>query len=239
VVPIVGAIVAIVSGAAAWLSGDSVGQVIVGAAGSAFVAGIQALFWITVVFAIAERTGGADAFGTTGEPWTPDRLPEVPARERLGLGEAIASVVANVIVIGALVWLQAASPIVIEGVRYPLFDPALWSFWMPYFIVVAGIEILFAVALYLRGRWTWLMAIANAVLNAAFAIPALWLLREGLLFNPELIAELERLTGGLWFNTTAVIIGIVIVIVIAIDTLDGFRKAWHNTRQVPVVTAIA
>ena len=47
------------------------------------------------------------------------------------------------------------------------------------------------------------MAVLNAVLAAAFAIPALWLLQNGLLFNPELVdrivEETAQVADGAWF----------------------------------------
>ncbi|HEX5828161.1 MAG TPA: hypothetical protein VFY23_11605 [Candidatus Limnocylindrales bacterium] len=230
VVPLVATIVTIVVGAATWLDGQNTGQVIMSAFSAGLSSAVQSGFWITVVFAILERTEGREALGPS-RPWTPDDLPAAPATERMGIGDAVGSIVANVFVIGALVWLQVASPIVIDGVRYPLFDPALWSFWLPYFIVVAGLEIAFAIVLYLRGRWTWAMAVVNAALNLAFAVPALQLLQQQMLFNPELVAQLEETTGGAWFGPTGTIVAIAVIAIVAVDVIDGFRKAWHNERM--------
>jgi hypothetical protein len=236
VVPLVGTIVTIVVGAATWLDGQNTGQVILGAFSAGLSAAVQSGFWITVVFAILERTEGREALGP-GRPWTPDDLPAAPATERMGIGDAVGSIVANIFVIGAIVWLQVASPIVIDDVRYPLFDPALWSFWLPYFIVVAGLEIAFAIVLYLRGRWTWAMAVVNAALNLAFAVPALQLLQQEMLFNPDLVAQLEETTGGAWFGPTGTIVAIVVIAIVAVDVIDGFRKAWRNERMATGVQA--
>ena len=87
-------------------------------------------------------------------------------------------------------------PIVIDGQSYPLVDPALWSFWLPWFIVVAMLEIVFTVAVYLRGRWTYTYAVGNALLGAAFAIPALYLLANHLLFNPAFVDGGRRPESG-------------------------------------------
>lgn len=238
IVPLVGTIVTIVVGAATWLDGQNTGSVITGAVGAGVASAAQAAFWVTLVFALIERTESGNPFPTR-RPWTLDDLPQVQARERLSIGEAAAAIAANVFVIVAIAWLQVASPIVLDGVRYPLFDPALWSFWLPYFMVVAGLEIVFAVVLYARGRWSWAMAIVNAALNAAFAIPALQLLQQDLLFNPDVVAKLEQLAGGAWFGPTGSIIAIAVVAVVAIDTVDGFRKAWRNERQVPGLAVLA
>jgi hypothetical protein len=238
-VSIVVPIITIVVGATRWYSGAPIGDVILASIGAGFGVAVQIVFWVTVGFATAERTAGREY--EPAREWTPDQLPAVPATERMGPADVIATIVANVFVILAIVWVQTSSPIVIEGTSYPLFDPALWSFWLPYFIVIAGLEIVFSIALYLRGRWTWGMAVVNAALAAAFAIPALWLLQNGLLFNPALVdrivEETSQVADGAWFLPSVAITGIVIAAITAWDAFDGFRKAYHNSRPAPLATA--
>ena len=201
--------------------------------GVAFNVAVQMAFWFTLVFAIAERTGSAVA-PLTGQPWSPDQLPEIPAPDRMSLGEAIATIAFGVFVLVAIVWAQVASPIVIEGTTYPLFDPTTWSWWLWYVLALTVGEIVFAVALYLRGRWTWGFATVNAVLAAALAIPAVYLIAENLLLNDELVAAIDAQTTSDWFTTTMAITVLVIVMVTVFDAVDGFRKAWRTSRQEPV-----
>ena len=75
-------------------------------------------------------------------------------------------------VLVGLFWVQFQSPIVLDGQSFALFDPALWSFWLPWVIGVTVLEIGFAIALYLRGRWTYGFAVANAVLGDVAAAAA-------------------------------------------------------------------
>ena len=106
------------------------------------------------------------------------------------IGDVAAAIVANIVLIIGLLWGQLALPMVVDGQSYPLFDPALWSFWLPWFIVIAVLEIAFTVAVYRRGHWTYGYAIGNAILGAAFAIPAVYLLANHLLFNPAFVDAL-------------------------------------------------
>jgi hypothetical protein len=101
----------------------------------------------------------------------------------------------------------------------------LWSFWLPYFIVVTVVEILLAIAIFVRGRMTWTFATLNALLGAAFAIPAVYLLQNGLLFNPALVAEIDSATGGQWLDYTATLTSAIILLIVGFDALDGFMKA--------------
>ena len=228
--PIVVPIAGIAVGAVGWVSGKPVGEAIVSGLGVSFTVAVQLVFWFTLVFAIAERTGSAVA-PLTGQPWSPDHLPELPAPDRMSLGEAIATIAFGVFVLVAIIWVQVASPIVIEGTAYPLFDPTTWSWWLWYVVALTIGEIVFATALYLRGRWTWGFAIVNAVLAAALAIPAVYLIAENLLLNDELVAAIDAQTTGAWFSTTMAITVVVIVVITAIDAIDGFRKAWRTSRR--------
>lgn len=210
------------------LSGRTVGEAIVSALSSGFTVGVMIAFWVTLVFAVIERTGSVSSVPELA--WSLDKLPDVPSTQRLGAGELVASMVANVLVATFLVWQQAAPPIQVDGVTQPIIDPALWAFWIPYFLLVTLGEIAFTIAVYRRGAWTYGSAIINAALGAAFAIPALWLLQNGLLFNPAVIAEIDAVTGGGWLGPTVVIIAITIVVIVAWDAVEVFWKAYRNTR---------
>jgi hypothetical protein len=221
-------IVAVVSLVGSLLGDRTVGESIVAGMSSGYMVAVMITFWMTLVFALLEWTGTAD---TVPEfTWTPDKLPDVPSTERLGAAELIASTTANVLVAAFIIWQQASAPIVVDGTGQPILDPALWSFWLPYFLVVTLAEIVFTIALYRRGGWTYPFAVGNAILGAAFAIPALWLLQNGLLFNPAIIDALDDATGGAWLAPTAIIIGVTVLVIVIWDAAEGFWKAYRNTR---------
>lgn len=221
-------IVSIVSGTASLLGSGTPGEAIVSMLSTGYIVAVMILFWVTLIFVLLERAG-TEVDLPVGE-WTPDALPDVPAPERLGAGELIGSVITSVIVATLIVWQQLQPPVVIDGNAEPIFDPALWSFWLPWFLVVTLIELVFTVALYVRGRWTYLFAAINAALGAAFAIPAIWLIQNGLLLNPAIVDELMA-AGGTWLEVTAGITSIVIAVIVAWDAFDGFRKAYLNTKE--------
>lgn len=221
--PIVPPIVGVVVLAAELLSGDTPGQAIVSGLGTGFAVALQIAFWVTLVFAVIERTTGTTGLEHT---WSVDDLPELPGDGRLGVAEFAATLVFNVLLIVTLLWFQLSPPIVIDGVAYTLFDPALWSFWLPYFIVVTVVETLLAIAIFVRGHMTWTFATLNALLGAAFAIPAVYLMQNGLLFNPALVEEVESITGSSqWFSWTTAIISVIVLLIVGFDALDGFMKA--------------
>jgi hypothetical protein len=185
-------------------------------------------FWTTLVFAVLERTPAPAGRRGIDAPWTLDMLPALPEPAKASrLGELIASVVMLVVFAGVIVLQQFGVPWVDELQSVPVLDPALWSFWLPYFLGLIVLEILFAFALYAWG-WNWWLAGANLVLNVAFAVPALWLFLTGQLLNP---AALEAMDWP-WGESGPIIVAIIVVVVIAAsawDVIDGGIKTWRAT----------
>jgi hypothetical protein len=226
--PIVVPIVTIVATGAAWMSGTEPGGLVGVAISTALGVTAQTAFWFTLVFALLERFGQDEVLG---EAWTPDRLPETPAESvKPHVVEVGLSLVALVLLGGLLLWQQLAEPITIGGQSFPLFDPALWSFWLPWFLLILGLEIVFTFVRWGRGGWTWALAVVNLGLNIAFTLPAIWLVQTGQLFDPALVAAVDAEVGGAWLQPTITIAVIVAVAVATWDTIDGFRQAWIRAR---------
>ena len=226
--PIVVPIVTVVATGAAWMSGTEPGGLVGVAITTALGVGIQTVFWLTLVFALLERFGQEEALG---EAWTPDRLPETPAESvKPHVVEVGLSLVALLFLGGLLLWQQLAEPITIGGESYPLFDPALWSFWLPWFLLIIGLEIVFTFVRWARGGWTWMLAGVNVLLNLAFTVPAVWLVTSGQLFDPALVAAIDEQAGGAWLQPTITIAVVVAIAVAAWDSIDGFRQAWIRSR---------
>jgi len=211
------------------ISGAPVGDVI----GSAVVVSLSVVvhlgFWTTLVFAVLERTPTAEGKRGIDSLWTLDQLPATiePARTSR-LAELIAAVFFLLVFAGFLVWQQFGLPWVPQLEAVPLLDPALWSFWLPYFIGIIGLEILFAVAIFLLG-WTWWLAVVNVLLNVAFTVPALWLLVEGRLVNP---AALDAM-GWPWGDAGPIVVTVTVVTIVGValaDVIDGFVKTWRAGR---------
>ena len=205
---------------AGFRAGMSVAPVVLNGVYAGLSVGIQLAFWVTLVFALVERYGARRAAPLTA--WTPDRLPSVPSPSRLGAGEAVASVVGSVILIGVIIWQP---PFSADGGTVPFFNPALTTTWGAWFIGVAVLQIAFTVLVYAARRWTWPIATVNAALDAAFAIPAVWLLQSEQLLSPAVKAEMERVGAGAAMAPTMAVASVAIIGAVAWDALDGFRRA--------------
>lgn len=187
----------------------------------AFTVTVQVAFWITVAFAVMERVSGRRR--PFVDDWDADELPDIPSA-RIGLAETIVAVVAALAVIG-LFFLERDLGVVITpgGGRVALLEPALWEFWIPWFIAVAILSMVFALVAFGIGRWTWPLAVANVALDAAWATPAAWLIASGAALSPEFLGtfpEAEPLV-----RAAVVIVPIAIVVLAVLDAVDGMRKA--------------
>ncbi|MGW0507358.1 permease prefix domain 1-containing protein [Micromonospora sp. NPDC003241] len=193
--------------------------------GAAFNVAVHIGFWVTLVFAAMER------FGTPLHlpEWTVDHLPEEPVERDVTLTDTVASIVFLGLTIAFLPWQQFQRVIGDGGDRLPILDPALWSFWLPVFLVVLVASIGLEFAKYRARRWTWPLVGVNVLLNLGFAVPAIWLLQGERLLNPEFVDRFAWLRdGGL---ATVSRISIVVIVVIAIwDVADSAVKAYRAGR---------
>lgn len=183
------------------------------------------LFWTTLAFALAERAG------TTKSPirWSPELLRDLPQQGPARLGDSVATIALGVALAIYLVWQHFRSPLHdADGRAVPLLDPALWSFWLPYLIVVllvgAGVE-------WMRYRargWTWGYFAANTVLDLAFAVPVIVLLAAGSLFNPAFTSAVD------WWPEAGGPASVVILVCVAgvalWDIADTARKTPRDLR---------
>ncbi|GAA1819611.1 permease prefix domain 1-containing protein [Agromyces neolithicus] len=206
------------------IAGADVGQMIGTTIGTTISVGVHLCFWVTLVFAVLERSPGTVPLTT----WTPEQLPQPRDDARAGrLGDLVASVVFLVLFAVAIVWQQSGA-VWIDGERQPIpvLDPALWSFWIPWFLGLIALEVVFAIVIYLRG-WTWVLAGINVLLTIAFTVPALWLFLSGQLLDPAFIEAI----GWPWGEASGATIAVIVVVVIGVtvwDIIDGFIKAARN-----------
>ena len=202
------------------LSGATIGEVIGSTAAVVFQVIVHIAFWTTLVFVVLERSGHAPM---NTAKWSPDQLPE-PRPKGAGLGDLIGSLVFLAIAVGVILWdhfigLAPLHP----GLSF--LDDGLWPWWITGLFVIMALEALLAVAVYAARGWTYTLAVFNGVLNAAVALPALWLLFEGRLINPEFWPTVAGADGAQVHGVLSVIVGFVIAGIAVWSTVDSVIKA--------------
>ncbi|MEV4710979.1 permease prefix domain 1-containing protein [Micromonospora sp. NPDC049374] len=216
---IVGVLMGVLQATVADNAAGAIGEGIAGA----FNVAVQIAFWVTLVFAVMERLGTP----LNLPEWSVDQLPEHPAERDVTLTDVCASIVFLGLFAAFLPWQHFQSVMGPDGERLPVLDPALWTFWLPLLLVVLLASIAFEIAKYRARRWTWPLVAVNAVLSLAFAVPAIWLLLDDRLLNPEFVARFAWLNDG-GLGTVTRISVVVIVAITLWDIVDSAVKARRS-----------
>ncbi|WP_319463075.1 permease prefix domain 1-containing protein [Micromonospora sp. RTP1Z1] len=200
-----------------------------GAVGAGIAAALQVVvqiaFWVTLVFAVIERTNTA----LNLPEWTVDQLPEARAHRQITLTDTAATIGWLVLVIAYLPLQHLHSFVpASDGGNLPILDPALWSFWLPFLIAVLVATVGLEVAKYRAGRWTWPLVAVNAVLDLAFAVPVIGLLLTDRLLSVEFVARFEWLGQGDNLDTVATVAVVVTILIALWDMVDCVVKAYRN-----------
>ncbi|WP_270408386.1 permease prefix domain 1-containing protein [Brachybacterium paraconglomeratum] len=209
------------------LIGADTGTIIGQAISTALTAAVHVTFWTTLVFVVLERTG-AD----TAETWSVEDLPE-PKETGTGRADLIASLVFLGLVLAALGWDRLIGLVRIEDDWLPVLHPGLWPLWTLLLVAIVLAEMVHAIVLHARGRWSTGLAVANTVLALLFAGWALALFANDLLLSPELL-QLARTVGDIdaqSMHALGVILVVSILAVAAWDVVDGWLKTLRDRRR--------
>lgn len=201
------------------------GDVVTSVLGSA----VMVAFWVTVGFAIAERTGTEietlEALGSH-EDWDPSDLPE-PTKRQVSWGDGIMSVVVNAFILIVLL-LPGRLGGTLEGLSWgQIFtDTAYGLRWLLALGMVASL--LASIFVLARGHWTWLTAIVNLVGTVLFVGPLVWLASRNDLYAWDTL-PIEWLSGDGSLQVSeqpTLTITIVVLVGVALwETFDSFLKA--------------
>lgn len=225
-VSVVTPIVAIVAGAGAVIDQQSLGSVIGAAVGAALMTAIQVAFWLTLVFAILERTGALAKDPATRDSlkWTPKDLPAGTSTTQ-GRGDLIGEVVSSTILIGLLVyqtrWLS------INGQQMSISNPdADW--WVLLMVLTLGASILLALSIGVRGRVSLQQALVNLGLALIAIVPTVYLASADQLLNPTFVSQFAWVSENA--QTVNVLICLGFILGWGIDVAEKFVKAYRAKR---------
>jgi hypothetical protein len=216
------------------LGGVALGQAIAGAPvgeviGSSIVASLGSVvhiaFWTTLVFFVLERTDNASALPA----WDVDQLPESP-ENGAGRAEVIAALIFLGVAAGAVFWDAMLGFFPTGGAPIAILHPGLWPWGITVLFALIVAEILLAIAVYARGRWTTTLAVVNTVLAVSFLSWALTLLVRGDLVNPEFLQFVAGDVDADALRVVGVVTGFCIVAFPVWDIVDGWLKTARANR---------
>ncbi|MEV0429247.1 permease prefix domain 1-containing protein [Micromonospora sp. NPDC050495] len=194
---------------------------------AAIQAAVQIAFWVTLVFAVLERTNTSLHLPA----WTVDQLQEDYTARQITPVDTVAAIGFLVLVIAYLPIQHFHSFVPGDGGgNLPILDPALWSFWLPFLMAVLVATIGLEFAKFRAGRWTWPLVAVNAALDLAFAVPVLWLISTDRLLNPDFVQRWEWLSQAENLHNVATFVAVGTALVTAWDIIDSAVKAYRNRR---------
>lgn len=201
--------------------------------------GIQVFFWLTVVFAILERTDiGKEQLPLTAslKKWTPDDLKNIsyiPKKKAISKVEVFGSLMWTAIwatlyfYANQLVGIYEGGGGRLEFVVPALNQEVLLQYW-PIVVIVIGLEIALALYKLIKGQWTKRMAICNTILYFIGTILFIVILLNPNLMSQEFITYMTDLFAITANQLKAWMIGggiFFYLLSVAVNIYDGFRKA--------------
>ncbi|GKU83083.1 hypothetical protein [Niallia sp. NCCP-28] len=208
-------------------------------------AGFQVFFWLTIVFAILERTDKVkDKTPLTAsfQPWKPDDLkniPYIPKKKAITKFEVFGSLMWTAI--WATLYFYANHLLGVYeggGNRLEFIIPALnqdilLQYWA-FVVVIVGAEAALAIYQLIKGQWTKNMAIINGVIEILATTVFIVIFSNPDLLNQKFIFYMTDLFSITALQLKAWITGGIIsifVVFAVIHIFDGFRKSKIPNRK--------
>lgn len=203
----------------------------------AISAGMQVFFWLTVTFAVIERTVTPESqqpLTMKGKEWSPDDLkdvPYIPKEKRISKLEIFGGLIWTVI--WSTCYFKASDLLglyeKIDGGRVftPLFEQDILHGYWPLIVILIGLEMILLLRKWRAGVWTKRLAVENAVYQFIPVAVFLFIFRNMEVMDPTFIERIQVLSNNSfnfqWFYLTGAV-GLLVAAVI--NSYDGLKKAY-------------
>lgn len=216
-------------------------SLIINALGGGITVGIHIFFWITVIFAISERSNIELGGGTIGggekpkQLWTPDDLPPLPKENAIPKSQTLNGIVWSLVGVIAVLWQV---PFIHEKIapQVPLFFSAeMWPYWTLSLLAITVLSLVVEVYRFIKGAWSrsvvWVLTITNIIVIGYF-IGLLFVINP--IINSYYIQEVVEVTGKKEMElvfTTATTLAIVSFIAMALYEIALGWYKYTRTRK--------
>lgn len=201
--------------------------------------GLHVFFWLTLVFAILERTDkdkGTQPLTTSLKKWTPDDLKNIsyiPKKKSISKFEVFGGLMWTAIwatlyfYANHLVGVYHGTESGLKFVAATFNQDVLLQYW-PIVVIVIVFEIAISLYKLVQGQWTKKLAIGNAILQIVGTIVFIVIVVNPHLFNEGFIAYVANVFTTSPEEVKKWLIGggiIIYILSAALNIFDGFRKA--------------
>ncbi|WP_374055883.1 hypothetical protein [Rossellomorea sp. FM04394] len=198
--------------------------------------GMQVFFWLTLIFAIIERTVSSDSqvpITMKGKEWTPDDLkdiPYVPKEKRISKMEIFGGLIWTVI--WSTCYFKASSIVGLyeksenERMFTPFFDQDVLMGYWPLVVLLIVLELHLLLRKWKAGIWTRKLAILNAVYQFIPVAAFMFIFRNMEVLNPEFTDRIQELFNGSFnFQWLYLTVSVGLLVTAVINSYEGFKKA--------------
>lgn len=200
--------------------------------------GLQAAFWVTLIFVILERSGVNEGqLPFAKNKWTIDDLPTAPISKKAHIrrSEPLVSMFLTILFISVLYFKPQVIAVytTFSGKREvtPLFNiESLQLYYIP-LLVAAFFQLAISIWKMVQGRWTVPLAIANTVQNLASCVVITFMINDRQLFNQatfEQLGSVFKVSASQfsehWFLGTMIFTILIFAGVGLWESISGFMK---------------
>ncbi|WP_299742271.1 HAAS signaling domain-containing protein [uncultured Rossellomorea sp.] len=200
--------------------------------------GMQVFFWLTLTFAIIERTVSSESqlpITMKGKEWTPDDLndiPYIPKEKRISKLEIFGGLVWTVI--WSTCYFKASSIVGLyeksdnERMFTPIFDQEVLMGYWPLVVVLIGLELHLLLLKWKAGVWTRKLAIVNAVYQFIPVLAFMFVFRNMEVLNTGFTDRIQELFNSSFnFQWLYLTISVGLLVTAVINSYDGLKKAYR------------
>lgn len=206
--------------------------------GTAISAAIGAFGWVTLIFAIIERTAKEKILTEIQEDWSLADLPdqEVPQKpfSRVGVIIGIIFTVLFLILVNQYSHLLGFYYTLDGSIQemIPMLNQEVFRSYLPYINAMLVLQLLFTASKLVFRKWTYPVATANLILNILSFLLLWFILQDTAILNPELVTKIREATDGQRvLNTAFNSIKAVFLFIFALDSFEGFHDAYKNSKK--------
>ncbi|WP_107995610.1 hypothetical protein [Trichococcus paludicola] len=199
---------------------------------------IGAFGWVTLVFAIMERTAKEKILTEIQEDWSLADLPEkeVPQKpfSRVGVIVGIIFTVLFIVLVNQYSHLLGFYYTLDGNIQemIPMLNQEVFRSYLPYIDGMLVMQLLFSASKLVFRKWTYPVATANLILNILSFLLLWFILRDTAILNPELVAKIAEATDGQRvLNTAFNSIKAVFLFIFLLDSFEGFHDAYKNSKK--------
>lgn len=205
---------------------------------TAISAAIGAFGWVTLVFAIMEKTAKQKILTEIQEDWS---LADLPEKEKPQKPFSIVGVIIGIIfTVLFIILVNQYSQLL--GFYYtldgsiqemiPMLNQEVFRSYLPYINGMLVLQLLFSASKLVFRKWTYPVATANLILNVLSFVLLWFILQDTAILNPELVTKIGEATDGQRvLNTAFNSIKAVFLFIFLLDSFEGFHDAYKNSKK--------